>query len=37
VAAVQPKIDHSTLPDIRTLAYAAKSKNTMASLETWHC
>jgi hypothetical protein len=37
VAAIQPTIDHSVLPDIPTLAYAAKSKNTMASLKTWHC
>jgi hypothetical protein len=37
VAAVQPTIDYSTLPNIPMLAYAAKSKNTTASLETWHC
>jgi hypothetical protein len=36
VAAIQPTINHSILPDVPTLADAAKSKNTMASLETWH-
>jgi hypothetical protein len=36
MAAVQPTIDHSMLPDIPMLAYAAKSKNTTVSLETWH-
>jgi hypothetical protein len=36
VAAIQPTIDHSILPDVPMLAYAAKSKNTTVSLETWH-
>ena len=36
VATVQPAADRSPLPNVPTLAYAARSKTTTASVDTWH-